>query len=50
MRDSRVLRKLFNPKIGEATGDGKILHNEELYNLNSQHTLSGFYNKEGLDG
>jgi hypothetical protein len=33
--ENRVLRKMFGSKRGEVTGEGRKLHNEELYNLYS---------------
>ena len=33
--DNRVLRKLFGPKRDEVTGEGRRLHNKELYALYS---------------
>jgi len=32
--DSRVLRNIFGSKEDEVTGTWRILHNEDLYNLN----------------
>jgi hypothetical protein len=31
--ENRVLRKIFEPKRDEVTGEGRRLHNEELYAL-----------------
>jgi hypothetical protein len=31
--ENRVLRRIFGPKRNEITGDGRRLHNEELYEL-----------------
>jgi len=31
--ENRVLRKIFGPKRDEATGESRILHNEELNDL-----------------
>jgi hypothetical protein len=33
--ENRVLRRIFEPKRGEVTGDWRKLHNEELHNLYS---------------
>jgi hypothetical protein len=33
--DSRVVRRIFRPNKDEVTGELRILHNEELYNLYS---------------
>jgi hypothetical protein len=33
--ENRVLRRIFGPKRGEATGKWRKLHNEELHNLYS---------------
>jgi hypothetical protein len=33
MFEDRVLRKIFEPKRDEVTGDWKRLHNAELYDL-----------------
>jgi hypothetical protein len=33
--ENRVLRRIFGPKRGEATGDWRKLHNEDLQNLYS---------------
>jgi hypothetical protein len=35
MFENRVLQRIFGPKRGEVTGDGRKLHNEELHNLYS---------------
>jgi hypothetical protein len=34
-----VLRKIFEPKGDEVTGEQKILHNEELYDLYSSSNI-----------
>ena len=31
--ENRVLRRIFGPKRGEVTGDWRILHSKELYDL-----------------
>ena len=33
--ENKVLRRIFGPKRDEVTGEWRILHNEELYALNS---------------
>jgi len=33
--ENRVLRRVFGPKRDEVTGEWRILHNEELWNLYS---------------
>jgi hypothetical protein len=33
--ENRVLRKIFGPKRDEVTGEGRRLHNKELYALYS---------------
>ena len=38
MFDKRVLRKIFGPKRDKVTGEGRRLHNEELYELYSSPT------------
>jgi hypothetical protein len=35
MFENRVLRRIFEPKRDEVTGDLRKLHNEELHNLYS---------------
>ena len=35
MFENRVLRRVFGPKRDEVTGEWRILHNEELWNLYS---------------
>jgi hypothetical protein len=35
--ENRVLRRIFDPKRDEVTGDWRELHNEELRNLYSSH-------------
>jgi hypothetical protein len=37
--ENRVLRRIFEPKRDEVTGDWKIMHNEELHNLYSSLTI-----------
>ena len=39
MFDNRVLRRIFGPKGDERTGKWRELHNEELNNLYSSHTI-----------
>jgi len=36
-----VLRNVFGPKRDEMTGEWRILHNEELNDLYSSHTIVG---------
>jgi hypothetical protein len=36
---NRVLRRIFEPKRDEVTGDWRKLHNEELHNLYSSLTI-----------
>jgi hypothetical protein len=36
--DNEVLRRIFDPKKDEMTGDWRKLHNEELHNLISSPT------------
>jgi hypothetical protein len=31
--ESRVLRRIFGPRMDEAIGEGRKLHNEELHDL-----------------
>jgi hypothetical protein len=38
--ENRMLRRIFGPKRGEATGGWRKLHNEELYNLYSSPNIS----------
>jgi hypothetical protein len=35
MFENRVLRRILGPKMDEAIGGWRILHNEELHNLYS---------------
>jgi hypothetical protein len=37
--ENRVLRRIFGPKRDEATGDWRILHNEELNDLYSSPNI-----------
>jgi hypothetical protein len=37
--ENRVLRRIFDPKIDEVTGDWRKLHNEELHNLYSSPNI-----------
>jgi hypothetical protein len=37
--ENRVLRRIFGPKRGEATGDWRRLHNEELNDLYSSPNI-----------
>jgi hypothetical protein len=36
---NRVLRRIFDPKKDEVTGDWRKLHNEELHNLYSSPNI-----------
>jgi hypothetical protein len=44
--EKRVLRRIFGPKRDEVTGDGRILHNEELHNLYSLPDINNDQVKE----
>jgi hypothetical protein len=37
--ENRVLRRIFDPKKGEVTGDWRKLPNEELHNLYSSPNI-----------
>jgi hypothetical protein len=37
--DNRVLRRIFGPKRDNVIGEGRKLHNEELYNLYSSPNI-----------
>jgi hypothetical protein len=37
--ENRVLRRIFGPKRDEVTGDWRMLHSEELYNLYSSPNI-----------
>jgi hypothetical protein len=37
--ENRVLRRIFDPKRDEVTGDWRKLHNEELHNLYSSPNI-----------
>jgi hypothetical protein len=37
--ENRVLKKIFRPKRGEVTGEWRILHNGEVYNLYSSPNI-----------
>jgi hypothetical protein len=37
--DNRVLRRIFEPKWDDVTGDWRKLHNEEFYNLLSSQNI-----------
>jgi hypothetical protein len=37
---NRVLRRIFEPKRAEMTGDGRKLRNEELHNLHSSPSIN----------
>jgi hypothetical protein len=37
--ENRVLRRIFEPKRDEVTGDLRKLHNEELHNLYSSASI-----------
>jgi hypothetical protein len=37
--ESRMLRRIFDPKRDEVTGDWRKLYNEELHNLHSSPSI-----------
>jgi hypothetical protein len=44
--ENRVLRKTFGPKKEEVTGEWRLLHNDELYELYFSSNIIGCSNKE----
>jgi hypothetical protein len=45
--ENRVLRRIFEPRRDEVTGDWRKLHYEELYKLYSSPSLIRFVNHGG---
>jgi hypothetical protein len=37
--ENRVLRRIFDPKRDEMTGDWRKLHNDDLHNLSSPNII-----------
>jgi hypothetical protein len=37
--DNRALRRIFEPKRDEVTGEGRKVHNEKLHNLYSSRDI-----------
>jgi hypothetical protein len=46
--DNRVLRRVFGPKTGEATGEWRRLHNEELNDLYSSTNIIRVIKSRGM--
>jgi hypothetical protein len=49
MLESRVLRRIFEPKKEEVAGDWRRLHNEELHNMFASPIALGRANHGGRD-
>jgi hypothetical protein len=48
--ENRVLRKIFGPKGDEVRAEWRILHNEELYDLNSPPDIIRVMKKNEMGG
>jgi hypothetical protein len=49
MFENRVLRRIFEPKKDEVTGECRKLHIEELYNLSPSSSLTKIIKWRGSD-
>ena len=48
--ENMMLRRIFGPKRDEVTGECRILHNEELYDLYCSHSIVWVIKSKEGDG